>query len=77
MPAAMQANGIGARRAGQANGRRRRILLMVGMKDEDPPHRILDDRIDLIRLGRNAEGHPQEVTGIAEAVLRIHERLAD
>ena len=33
---------VRARRAGQANGRGRRILLMVGVEDEDPPHRPLD-----------------------------------
>ena len=68
---------VGARRAGQAHGRGRRVLLVVGVEDEDPPHRMLDDRIDLIGLGRDAEGHAQEIAGVAEAVLRIEERLAE
>ena len=42
---------------------------MVGVEDEDPVHRLFDDRIDLIGLGRDAEGHPEEIAGVAEAVL--------
>ena len=42
---------------------------MVGVEDEDPPHRILDDRIDLIGLGRDAEGHAQEIAGVAAGSL--------
>ena len=47
------------------------------MQDEDPAHRRLDDRIHLIRLGRDAEGHAQEIAGVAQAVVRVHERLAE
>ena len=61
---------VGARRTGQPDGRGRRILLMVGVEDEDPPHRILDDRVDLIGLGRDAEGHAQEIAGVGQAVVR-------
>jgi len=50
---------------------------MVGVEDEYPPHRALDDRIDLIGLGRNAERHPEEVARVAQAVVRVEERLAD
>ena len=39
MPAAMQANGIRARRAGEAHGRGRRVLLVVGVQDEDAVQR--------------------------------------
>ena len=69
--------GVGARRAGEADRRGRGVLLVIGVEDEDPPHRILDDRIDLIGLGRDAEGHPEEIAGVGEVVLRVHERLAD
>ena len=47
---------------------------MVRVQDEDFPHRVLDDRIDLVRFGRDAERHAQEVARVAEAVLRIHIR---
>ena len=68
---------VGARRSGKAHGRGRGVLLMVGMEDEDPLHRALDDRVDLIGLGRDAEGHAQEIAGVAEVVLGEDERLAD
>jgi hypothetical protein len=38
----MQANGLAPDEPGQPHGRGRRILLMVGVEDEDPPHRPLD-----------------------------------
>ena len=50
---------------------------MIGMENEDATHRILNDRIHDIGLGRNAEGHSQEIAGVAQAIVRIHERLAD
>ena len=34
-------------------------------------------RVDLVRLGREAERHPQEVLDQAERVVRVEERLAD
>ena len=33
--------------------------------------------IDLIGLGRDAEGHAQEIAGVGQVVVRIDERLAD
>src|SRR5690606_33540507 len=44
---------VGARRTGEADGRGRGVLLMVGMKDENAVHRAGENRIDLVLLGRN------------------------
>ncbi len=68
---------IGARGAGKANRRRRRILLVVGMQDEDAVHRARQDRIDHIVLAGNCKTHAQEVRCVVEVVLRVNERLAD
>ena len=42
---------------------------MIGVEDEDAPHRILDHRIDLIGLGRDAEGHAQEIAGVGQRLF--------
>ena len=68
---------VGARGAGEADGRGRGVLLMVGMEHQDAVHRLLDDRVDLVLLGRDREHHLQEVAGVGEVVARIDERLAD
>ena len=71
-----QAN-VGAGRAAQTHRRGGCVLLVVRMQDEDPVHRPLDDRVDHIVLARCAEHHAQEVPGVTQVVLRVHERLAD
>ena len=68
---------VGARRTGETDGRGRRILLVIGMEDEDLVHRCLDDGIDLIFLGRHAKGHAQEVAGVGQVVVGIEEGLSD
>ncbi len=50
---------------------------MIGVQDEDAVHRLGEDRIDDIVLGRHGEAHAQEVFRIAEIVARMDERLAD
>ena len=50
---------------------------MIGVEDEDPVHRLFNCRDHLILLGRDAEGHLQEIAGVAELVVGIDERLAD
>jgi hypothetical protein len=50
---------------------------MIGVKDEDLVHRRLDHRVDLIFLSGDAEGHAQEIAGVAQVVARIEEGLAD
>ena len=69
--------GIGARGAGKAHGRGRRVLLVVGVQDEDAVERPGQHRIDLIVLARHREAHAQEVGRIIEVVLGINEGLAD
>ncbi len=68
---------VGARRAGKAHGRRRGVLLVIGMEDEDPVERPREHRVDLVFLARHREAHAQEVRRVVEIVLRIHEGLAD
>ena len=58
---------VGARRAGEAHGRGRGVLLVVGVQDEDAVHRARQHRIDLIVLGRNGEAHAQEVRRVVVA----------
>ena len=50
---------------------------MIGVQDEDPVDRPREHRVDLVVLGRHREAHAQEVRGVVEIVLRIHEGLAD
>src|SRR3546814_9508123 len=69
--------GVGTRRAGEANGRGRRILFVIGVEDEDAVEGALDGRHDFIFLRRNAEGHAQEIARVAEVVARIDEGLAE
>ena len=68
---------VGARRAGEAHGRGRGVLLVVGVQDEDAVHRARQHRVRLVFLGRHREAHAQEIRGVVEVVLRINERLAD
>ena len=68
---------IGTRRTGKAHRRGRRVLLMVGMQDEDALHRARQHGIDLVFLARHGEAHVQEVGGEAEIVLGVNEWLAD
>src|SRR5215813_13890134 len=58
MPAAMHANGLAP---DEAHGRGRGVLLVIGVEDEDPVHRLRQHRIDLVGLARDREGHVHEV----------------
>src|SRR5215510_12581590 len=73
-PAAMQANGLAP---DEPDRRGRRLLLMVGVEDEDAVHGAREHRIRLEFLARYREAHAQEVGRVVEVVLRIDERLAD
>ena len=68
---------IGAGGAGEPHRRGRRVLLVVGVQDEDAVHRARQHRVRLELLGRHRVAHAQEVGGIVEIVLGINERLAD
>ena len=64
-------------RADEAHGRRRAVLLVVGVQDQQLLHRVHDRRADLVRLRRHREHHREEVLDEVERVVRVEERLAD
>ena len=68
--------GVGAAGAGQPHGRGRGVLLVIGVQNEDAVERLRQHRVRHILLARTGEHHVHEVLGIAQAVLRIDERLA-
>ena len=67
---------VGARGAGQPHRRGGGVLLVIGVQDQDAVQRPHQHRVRLVLLARGAEHHVQEVLHVAEAVARIHERLA-
>ena len=67
--------GIGAGRAGEANGRCRRVLLMIGVQDEDAVERAHQHVVHLVFLARHGEHHAHEVRRVVELVARIDEGL--
>ena len=68
---------IGAGRAGQPHRRGRSVLLVIGVQGENAVHGAGQHRIGLVLLARHRKAHAQEVRGVIELVVRIHERLAD
>ena len=68
---------IGAGGTGEPHCRGRGVLLVIGVQREDAVHGARDDRIGLVLLARHRKAHAQEVRGVIELVVRIHERLAD
>ena len=76
-PAAIAANGFVPGRRAQAHRRRRRVLLVVGVQDEDAVHRAHQHLVRLVVLARRREHHPHEVRRVRQVVARIHVRLAD
>ena len=67
---------VGLRGAHQAHRGRRTVLLVVGVQDEQHVEGLGDLGIDLVGLGGEAEGHPEEVLHQAQRVVRVQERLA-
>ena len=65
------------RAADEPNRRGRRVLLVVGMEDEEQVERLGDAGIDLVVLGRHREHHVEQVRRIPEVVAGVHVRLAD
>src|SRR3546814_1720146 len=53
--------GVGTRRAGEAYGRGRRILFVIGVEDEDAVAGALDGWHDFIFLRRHAEGQAKAI----------------
>ncbi len=68
---------VGAGGAGQAHGAGGRVLLVVGVQDEDAVHRAGEDRVHLVVLAGHRVHHVQEVLRVVEVVPGVHERLAD
>ncbi len=67
---------IGARAARQSDRGGARILLVVGMQNEQQIQRLRGRRVDLVRLAGNREEHIQQVRAVVQVVTRINERLA-
>ncbi|MPM32091.1 hypothetical protein SDC9_78650 [bioreactor metagenome] len=67
---------VGLRGADQPDGRGGAVLLVVGVQHEQGVQALGDDVLELVLLGRGAEGHPDEVLHVGQPVLRVHEGLA-
>ncbi len=67
---------VGTGGARQAYGGGRRVLLVVGVQDEDAVHGLGQYRADRFDLARGVEHHVQEVFRVVQVVARIHHRLA-
>ena len=76
MPAADAGERVRPGRAGKAHRRCRRVLFVVGVKNEDLVHGLGDDGVDLEFLGWNGKAHVQKILRVAQAVVRVVERLA-
>ena len=50
---------------------------MIGVQDEQHVQGADEFRVDLVGLGGQTEGHPQEVLDEAHRVVRVEERLTD
>ncbi len=59
------------------HGRRRAVLLVVGVEDEQHVDGPGDDRVDLVLLCRHPEGEPHEVLDVPEGVVGVEEGLPD
>ena len=68
---------VRAGRRAQPHRRRRRVLLVVGVQDEDPVHRPHQHVVRLVVLAGRREHHPHEIGGVRQIVVRVHVRLAD
>src|SRR3546814_18226834 len=67
--------GVCAGRTSKTNSRCRRVLLVIGMEDENLVHRRFDNRVDYILFSRYAKRNAQEIARIAQVVIWITERL--
>ncbi len=57
--------------------RRRTVLFVIRVEDEQQVEGLGLDRVNFIRLRGNGEHHLQKILRVVEVVLRVHERLAD
>jgi hypothetical protein len=66
--------GIGVRAADAAHRMRAAVLLVISVQDEQHVEGALQDRMDLVARLAHPEQHVQEVTGVAQLVVRQHVR---
>ena len=57
----MQANGFAPDDPARRNRRSGRVLLVIRVENEDPVHRLGDDRLLLVVGSWNCKAHPQEL----------------
>lgn len=77
MPHGDRREHVRLRRAHQAHGGGRTVLLVVGVQDEQLVERGDDDRVELVVLRGDREGHAQEVLDVPEVVARVDEGVTD
>ena len=68
---------VGVGRADESHRRRRAVLLVVGVQDEELVEGLDHVGVDVVVRRRDAERHPEEVLLEGELVVRVEERLAD
>ncbi len=68
---------VGARRAAQAHGGGRGVLLVVSVQDKNTVERAFEHRIDLVLLAGCGKHRVQKVTGVAQVVAWVDIRLTD
>ena len=68
---------VGLRRADQPHRRRRAVLFVVGVQDEEHVQGPDGFGVHLVGFGGEPERHPQEVLHQRERVVRVEERLTD
>ena len=76
-PGADRGEQVGVAGADHAHRRGGAVLLVVGVQYQQQVERIGDHRVDLVRLGRHAEHHVQEVRRVAQRIGRVDVRLPD
>lgn len=77
MPHGDRGEHVRLRGADQAHGGGRTVLLVVRVQDEQLVERGDDDRVQLVLLGGDREGHAQEVLDVPEVVARVDEGVPD
>src|SRR3546814_1381009 len=67
--------GVGTRRAGEANGRGRRILFVIGVEDEDAVEGALDGRHDFIFRSEEHTSELQSLMRISYSVFCLKKKI--
>lgn len=77
MPSGDRGEHVRLRGADQTHGGGRAVLLVVRVQDQQLVERVDDDRVQVVLLRRDREGHAQEVLDVPEVVTRVDERVTD